>query len=91
VLAGLEPGESVVLVDGMDNDYQTFAGYTGEIIGRSAMSSELSGMIGVSDNDNGAREVILGGLGPNEFTDTRAWTNDGCTILANAVNWVTGR
>jgi len=90
VLDGFTAGENVVLVDGMDNDYQSFDGYSGSVIGTSAMSSGLGGLLGIQENASGTREVVCGGLGPNEFTDTTAWTSDGRSVLVNAVTWVSG-
>jgi len=92
VFNGYSVNQLVTLINGGDNDYQTYNGYGGSDIGANNMPSGNPYMIGAKDRalTGGARHVVLGSLGACAYTNTRHWTVDGQQVFVNAVEWASG-
>ena len=80
IFEGYEIGTVISLINGGDNDYQTYDGFTGTNIGANAMNSGLPYMIGI-DNKN----ILLGSMGVSAYTNTTHWTAAGRKIFLNSV------
>ncbi|MCL6450567.1 MAG: S8 family serine peptidase [Acetobacteraceae bacterium] len=89
VLAGYPVGSTVTIINGGENDYQTYSGYTGTTIGNSLMPGGYPGMVGVRNRSvpTGSRHVVLGSFGACPWTQLAAWTPNGFQILKNAIEW----
>ncbi len=89
ITRGLGLGNIYTIINGGDNDYQTYNNYVGgQNIITNAMPQGLLGMIGVQEaNTNTARRVILGSLGAEYYTNVSNWTADGKEIFRRSVSW----
>lgn len=89
IFDGYPSGIQVTIINGGDNDYQTYSGYTGTTIGQNAMSSGYTGMVGYKDRAaaGGARHVITASFGSCQYTRLSHRTTDGRNIFVNAIEW----
>jgi len=89
VFTGYAAGQQLTLINGGDNDFQSYNNYFGTNLGTNDMPVGLPYMIGVKDRSatGGARHVVAGSLGACYWTNPRHWTADGQTVFANAINW----
>jgi len=89
IFAGYSIGQQVVVINGGDNDYQTYDGYTGINLASNAMIAGLPWMVGFKDaaETGGARHVVMGSFGCTIYTNMAHWTTDGKDIFCNAVEW----
>ncbi|MCL6451913.1 MAG: S8 family serine peptidase [Acetobacteraceae bacterium] len=92
IFSGYSIGQRVNIINGGDNDFQTYSGYTGTTIGNNGMSAGYTGMVGIKDRavTGGARHVVMGSFGACSYTNVNHWTNDGKQIFVNAVEWARG-
>ena len=87
ITSGFSSGSTITLINGGDNDYQTWQPSTNiTTIVSNAMPSGATGMVGAIGSDR----VLLGSLGVSQYTNTTHWTPEGKHIFINAVNWVGG-
>jgi len=89
VFGGYSLGQVVTIIDGGDNDYQSYDGWSGTNIGSSQMPSGHPWFIGIKDRGQtgGSKQVIMGSFGANMYTNVTHWTADGKQIFQNAVVW----
>jgi len=89
VFSGYSVGDVITVIDGGDNDYQSYDGWSGTNIGSNQMESGYPWFIGVKDRaaTGGAKWVVMGSFGACAYTGMSAWTADGRQILCNAVDW----
>jgi len=89
VFNGYAVSQQLTIINGGDNDYQSYNGYTGSDIGSNDMTTGYSYMVGAKDRSQtgGARHVVLGSLGACYWTNPRHWTADGQQVFVNAVEW----
>ena len=92
VFTGYTVGQIVTIINGGDNDYQSYNGYTGTNIGGNNMGYDYPYFVGVKDRGQaaGARHVVLGSFGASAYTNVTHWTADGKSIFHNAVQWARG-
>lgn len=83
IFEGFQVGDTIELINGGNNDYQTYDGFTGVTIGINAMNFGLPFMIGV---DN--KKVLLGSMGVSAYTNITHWTKDGKRVFKNTVEWI---
>ncbi len=64
VFAGFSSSQ-IIAINGGDNEYQTYSGFSGTTIGSCGMPNGYAGMVGVRDDRaaGGNRQVILGSMG----------------------------
>ena len=89
ILIGYQLGEEIIIINGGDNDYQTYQSLTNGInIAQSLMPNGEPWMVGVQpETTDRSRMVLLGSLGPNAYTNTIHWTNQGQRLFLNSVAW----
>ncbi|MCL6451482.1 MAG: S8 family serine peptidase [Acetobacteraceae bacterium] len=92
IFQGYSVGQTVTIINGGDNDYQTYDGYTGTNLAANAMPYSLPWMVGCKDasQTGGARHAVMGSFGCTSWTNMAHWTTDGKNIFCNAVEWCRG-
>jgi len=89
VFDGYSLGQIVTIINGGDNDYQSYDSWSGTNIGSSQMASGYPWFIGIKDRaqTGGAKWVVMGSFGACSYTNTSHWTADGKQVFFNAVDW----
>lgn len=92
ITRGLGLNNIYTIINGGDNDYQTYSGFTGsQTVLSNAMPQGLPGMIGVQEATTSlSRRVILGTLGAEYYTNVSNWTAWGIEIFKRSVAWAGG-
>ena len=92
IFTGYSAGQTVTIINGGDNGYQTYDAYTGQNLAESAMPDGLRWMVGCKDESQlgGGRHALMGSFGCWYWTDVSKWTDDGKRIFCNAVEWCRG-
>jgi hypothetical protein len=83
IFKGYQVGSVVELINGGNDDYQSFDGFNGTIIGANPMNLGLPYMIGFE-----GKKVLLGSMGVSAYTNITHWTQDCKKIFLNTVNWI---
>ena len=84
IFNGYTANTTLTIINGGDNDYQTYNKFTGSNIGANAMTQGLPFMVGVQ---NIPKRVLLGSLGVSNYTNVTHWTSQGRTLFINSVAW----
>jgi subtilisin family serine protease len=85
IFDGYTIGTILTIVNGGNNDYQTYDGFTGTNIASNGMNSGLPQMVGILETP---KRVLLSSLGVSTYTNTTHWTVQGKTVFMNTVKWI---
>jgi hypothetical protein len=91
IFNGWTVDDEITIITGGDCDYAWFSGYSGTTIAEVGNSDYgIKGDAVAVSTYGASTHVLLASLGPQYWTDVTAWTDDGKTILVNAVSFAAG-